>query len=50
VPAVGPGTLALEVGEGQAAAAATIMEEAGFGSSKTRLDLAGVERVVMGTR
>jgi len=50
VPAVGPGTLALEIGEGQAPAVAAILEEAGFGSIEARPDLAGIERVVIGSR
>ena len=41
-------TLAVEVGEGQADAVAALMEEAGFGESETRRDLAGIERVVVG--
>jgi release factor glutamine methyltransferase len=40
--------LAVEVGEGQAEALAALMEEAGFGAIKTRRDLAGIERVVLG--
>jgi release factor glutamine methyltransferase len=42
--------LALEVGEGQAAAVAELVREAGFGSIETRRDLAGIERVVVGER
>lgn len=50
VPMVGKGTLALEVGEGQAPAATAILEEGGFGSIQTRSDLAGIERAVVGRR
>jgi release factor glutamine methyltransferase len=46
----GGGVLALEVGEGQAEAVADLMWEAGFGSVETRLDLAGIPRVVWGRR
>ena len=42
-------TLAVEVGEGQAATVAELMREAGFGRTETRCDLAGIERVVIGT-
>ncbi|HWM63646.1 MAG TPA: peptide chain release factor N(5)-glutamine methyltransferase [Solirubrobacterales bacterium] len=42
------GTIALEVGEGQAGAVAGLMEQAGFGVIETRSDLAGIERVVVG--
>jgi release factor glutamine methyltransferase len=42
------GTLAVEVGEGQALAVAELFEEAGFGEVETRRDLAGIERVVLG--
>jgi release factor glutamine methyltransferase len=41
-------TLAVEVGEGQAAAVAALLHEAGFASTETRRDLAGIERVVIG--
>ncbi|HEY5708554.1 MAG TPA: peptide chain release factor N(5)-glutamine methyltransferase [Solirubrobacterales bacterium] len=40
--------IALEVGEGQAAAVGEMLLEAGFGSVETRSDLAGIERVVVG--
>jgi release factor glutamine methyltransferase len=40
--------VAVEVGEGQAAAVAALMREAGFGAIETRRDLAGIERVVIG--
>ena len=43
-------TLAVEVGEGQAGAVAALMEEAGFGRTEARRDLAGIERVVVGER
>jgi release factor glutamine methyltransferase len=42
------GALAVEVGEGQAAAVASLMVEAGFVSVEVRPDLAGIERVVFG--
>jgi release factor glutamine methyltransferase len=47
--AVAP-VVALEVGEGQAAAVGELLREAGFGSVETRRDLAGIERVVWGKR
>lgn len=43
------GCLALEVGDGQAAAVAEMLREAGFGAIETRRDLAGIERVVLGS-
>ncbi len=43
-------TLAVELGEGQAPAVVELMREAGFGAIETRRDLAGIERVVLGTR
>lgn len=43
------GALALEVGEGQAAAVSELMREAGFGRTETRRDLAGIERLAIGT-
>jgi release factor glutamine methyltransferase len=42
--------LALEVGEGQAAAVGELLREAGFATIETRRDLAGIERVVVGER
>jgi release factor glutamine methyltransferase len=42
------GTLALEVGEHQAAAVAALMHEAGLVDVRTARDLAGIERVVAG--
>jgi release factor glutamine methyltransferase len=42
--------LAVEVGEWQAEAVATLMEGAGFGRVEKRKDLAGIERVVIGER
>jgi release factor glutamine methyltransferase len=42
------GTLAVEVGEGQASAVAELMRQAGLGEVETRRDLAGIERVVIG--
>jgi release factor glutamine methyltransferase len=44
------GCLALEVGEGQAAAVRELMHEAGFAAVEVRADLAGIERVVVGRR
>jgi release factor glutamine methyltransferase len=41
-------TLALEVGEGQAAAVTALLREAGFAKTEVRRDLAGIERVVVG--
>jgi release factor glutamine methyltransferase len=40
--------LALEVGDGQAGAVGDLLREAGFAAVETRLDLAGIERVVVG--
>ena len=42
--------LAVEVGEGQAAAMVELMRNEGFGGIETRRDLAGIERVVVGER
>jgi release factor glutamine methyltransferase len=50
VPHVGAATLALEIGEGQAEAVATLIGDAGFSEVQTRRDLAGIERVVIGRR
>jgi release factor glutamine methyltransferase len=47
--AVAP-SLALEVGAGQAPAVADLLLEAGFAEVETRPDLAGIPRVVWGTR
>jgi release factor glutamine methyltransferase len=44
------GTVALEVGQGQAFAVAELMRLAGFVSVRSERDLAGVERVVVGER
>jgi release factor glutamine methyltransferase len=44
------GALAVEVGEGKAAAVAELMEAAGFVPVEARRDLAGIERVVVGKR
>jgi release factor glutamine methyltransferase len=41
-------TLAVEVGEGQASAVASLMADAGFEAVETRPDLADIERVVAG--
>ena len=48
VQGVGPGVLALEVGAGQAPDVAALLRGAGFESTETRTDLAGIERVVVG--
>jgi release factor glutamine methyltransferase len=48
IPRVRSGALALEVGEGQAAAVAELLRDAGFADIETRRDLAGIERVVWG--
>lgn len=48
IPRVRGGALALEVGEGQAAAVAELLRDAGFADIETRRDLAGIERVVWG--
>jgi release factor glutamine methyltransferase len=50
IPRVRQGTLALEVGEGQAEPVGELLHEAGFGSIQARRDLAGIERVVWGKR
>ena len=42
------GALAVEVGEGQAAAVAELMCAAGYGEVETRRVLAGIERIVIG--
>jgi release factor glutamine methyltransferase len=42
-------TVALEVGEGQAPAVGQLLRRAGFESTATQRDLAGIERVVMGS-
>jgi release factor glutamine methyltransferase len=47
-PAGSSTTLVVEVGDGQAAAVAALFREAGFAEIRTRRDLAGVERVVLG--
>jgi release factor glutamine methyltransferase len=41
-------TVALEIGEGQAAAAAELLSAAGFDATESRPDLAGIERLVIG--
>ncbi len=49
---VGPAlatAIAVEVGEGQAPAVATLMREAGYAQTEIRPDLAGIDRVVIGT-
>ena len=42
--------LALEVGQGQAPAVRELLAAAGFGRTEVRRDLAGIERVVIGSR
>jgi len=42
--------LALEVGMGQADEVAAVLRDAGFATTETRRDLAGIERVVVGRR
>ncbi len=44
------GAVALEVGDGQAAAVSELAAAAGFDDVESRCDLAGVERVVLGRR
>lgn len=44
----GAEVIALEVGEGQAPTVGEMLREAGFGKVETRLDLAGIERIVVG--
>jgi release factor glutamine methyltransferase len=50
VPALAPigETVALEIGEGQGAAVAGLLREAGFEATESRPDLAGIERLVIG--
>ncbi len=44
------GTVALEVGAGQAEATSELMRGAGFERIEARPDLAGIDRVVIGRR
>jgi release factor glutamine methyltransferase len=44
------GALALEVGAGQAATVADLVRAAGYESVEVRLDLAGIDRVIVGRR
>lgn len=44
------GAIGLEVGKGQAAAVAELLEGVGFDLVETRADLAGIDRVVVGRR
>jgi release factor glutamine methyltransferase len=44
-----PGAVALEVGAGQAEAVARLVEGAGYRGVETRIDLSGIERVVVGS-
>lgn len=48
--AAGARLLAIELGDGQAAAVAALMRAGGFGDVQTRRDLARIERVVVGRR
>ncbi len=48
--AAGARLLAIEVGEGQAGAVGELLTRAGFEAVHARRDLAGIERVVLGTR
>lgn len=43
------GTLVFEIGYDQGAAVKTMMEEAGFSSVEIKKDLAGLDRMVIGT-
>jgi release factor glutamine methyltransferase len=43
-------TLALEIGEGQAAAVAGLLRAAGFGATESRPDLAGIARLAIGRK
>jgi release factor glutamine methyltransferase len=42
--------IAVELGEGQAPAVAELMRDAGYAETEVRPDLAGIDRVVVGTR
>jgi release factor glutamine methyltransferase len=46
----GSAAIAVEIGEGQALEVAELMCDAGFGEIEVRVDLAGIERVVVGER
>jgi release factor glutamine methyltransferase len=48
-PAVTAAAVALEVGEGQAGTVAELVRRAGYGRVEIRPDLAGIDRVVVGT-
>jgi release factor glutamine methyltransferase len=48
--AISAPAVALEVGEGQAATVAELVRRAGYERAEVRPDLAGIERVVFGTR
>ena len=43
-------TLALEIGEGQAVAVGELLRAAGYPAIESRPDLAGIERLVIGSR
>jgi release factor glutamine methyltransferase len=47
---VNPEAIALEAGAGQAQAVSGLVDQAGFGSTQTRRDLAGIERAVVARR
>jgi release factor glutamine methyltransferase len=48
--AAGARLAAIEVGQGQAAAVAALLSQAGFATVQVRRDLTGIERVVVGSR
>ena len=48
--AAGARFIALEVGDGQAAAVEALVREGGFADTERVRDLAGIERVVVGRR
>jgi release factor glutamine methyltransferase len=50
IPRMSSPAVALEVGAGQAEPVRTLVRDAGFGRIETRRDLAGIERVVVGSR
>jgi release factor glutamine methyltransferase len=50
VAAAGASWVALEVGEGQAAAVAALLRDAGYAHEERRRDLAGIDRVVVAWR
>jgi release factor glutamine methyltransferase len=50
IPSVSSPAVALEVGAGQAEQVQAMLRDAWFGRTETRRDLAGIERVVVGSR